>query len=183
MYLDKDEDGVFSNNYTNLVSGTSESEVTYPLPSNPVTNATAQGVLACPTNSNVGLSVAGTCNGTWDGYTRVRGRAVVVFSGGEIGQPGLYDSSIPAQYQTGLYSYKDSSGVVQYYVVLSDYDGNPLPADAALVITGCKSFSGVIGDRVEPIKISMPTSCSDADFMVKVNAVSGVIESHYRVSY
>lgn len=124
VYIDKDENGVFAAAYTNLVTGTNEGEVTYPMPSGSI------GTAACPVNSNPGLSVAGTCNARWDGYTKVRREIVIVFSGGEIGQPGSYDASIPTQYQTAVLG-ASRGGVV---VRLADYDGNPLPADASLAV-------------------------------------------------
>ena len=85
-YIDKDESGAYVAAYTNLITLTNEGETFYPLP------AGASGSTSCPSNSNVGLSVADTCNGTWDGYTKVRRSMVIVFSGGEIGQPGDYNA-------------------------------------------------------------------------------------------
>lgn len=123
-YLDKDENRTFLAAYTNLVTGTDDGDTSYPLP------AGAFGAAACPSNSNVGLSVAGTCNATWDGNTKVRRAIVVIFSGGEIGQPGAYHPSIPAVYQTVVLSASTAAVTVR----LSDYNGNPLPADAALSV-------------------------------------------------
>lgn len=148
VYIDKDESGLFAASYSNLVTGTNEGEVVYPMP------AGSTGSSACPSNSNPGRSVAGTCNGTWDGYSKVRRQIVIVFSGGEIGQPGFYDPTIPTKYQTGvLFKTRGSIGVQ-----LADYDGNPLPADAGLATevfpTGstCTAKLGdtVIGSSTEP---------------------------------
>jgi hypothetical protein len=121
-FMDKDESGTFAAAYTNLVTGTNEGEVYYPMPSG------STGLSACPSNSNLGLSVAATCNGSWDGATKVRRKMVIVFSGGEIGQPGSYDSSIPAGYRTAVLA-SSRAGIA---VRLADYDGNPLPADASI---------------------------------------------------
>ena len=55
---------------------------------------------------------------------------MVIFSGGEIGQPGAYHPSIPAVYQTVVLSASTAAVTVR----LSDYNGNPLPADAALSV-------------------------------------------------
>lgn len=122
LYLDKDENNVFHAAYTNLFTGTNEGEFIYPMPAGSV------GAAACPVNSNFGLSVASTCNGVWDGLTKVRRQMLVVFSGGEIGQPGFYDSSIPADKRTAVLSVSSGGVAVQ----LADYNGNPLPSDAAV---------------------------------------------------
>jgi hypothetical protein len=74
--------------------------------------------------------VEGTCNATWDGFTKVRRSIVVIFSGDTIGQPGSYDPTIPATKRTQTVS--ASSGAVT--VLLADLDGNPLPADATLAV-------------------------------------------------
>jgi hypothetical protein len=150
LYLDKDESGAYVASYTNLITSTNEGEVIYPMP------AGSTGLSACPTNSNVGLSVAGTCNGKWDGFTKVRRAIVIVFSGGEIGQPGKYDSSIPLNKQTATIEATNSAITVR----LADLDGNPLPADATLgttVIKGegdqCAVVGAVgpnIGSSIEP---------------------------------
>ena len=151
LYMDKDESGSFAAAYTNLVTGTNEGEVVYPMP------AGSTGSLACPSNSNVGLSVAGTCNQTWDGLTKVRRQIVIVFSGGEIGLPGSYDATIPAAYQTQVISAARGGIVVQ----LADYDGNPLPADAALSVEVIQPVGGAcaaampgtqIGSTTEPTR-------------------------------
>jgi hypothetical protein len=123
-YLDKDESRNFVAAYTNLITGTNEGEVSYPLTTG------ASGAQACPANSDIGLSVAGTCNGTWDGNTKVRRSLVVIFSGDEIGQPGSYDATIRPIHQTEVLA--RSTGAVT--VRLSDYNGNPLPAEAVLTV-------------------------------------------------
>lgn len=149
VFIDKDESSAFAAAYTNLVTGTDEGEVLYPMP------AGATGGSACPGNSNVGLSVAGTCNGQWDGYTKVRREIVIVFSGGEIGQPAFYDASIPAQFRTQVLS-ATRGGVA---VRLADYNGNPLPADASVAVeviptkdSVCEAtlFGSQIGSSTEP---------------------------------
>ena len=160
-FMDKNEDLALTTAYQNLVTDTDEGELpTYPVPDAAVGNA------ACPVNSNVGLSVAGSCNGVWNGSgsrpgggrytpTKVRRAIVIVFSGGEIGQPGWYDASIPANNQTAVLSRSRASIVVR----LADYDGNPLPADAKLSVNVRKPegsectatiLGGVIGNSTEP---------------------------------
>lgn len=148
LYMDKDESGTFAAAYTNLVTGTNEGEVAYPMP------AGSTGALSCLGSANIGLSVAGTCNQNWDGYTKVRRQIVIIFSGGEIGQPGSYDTTIPAKYQTQVVG--KSSGEIT--VLLSDYDGNPLPSDASLAVQVIPSGSvctatllgSQIGSTTEP---------------------------------
>lgn len=173
-YIDKDESGVFASAYTNLVTGTNEGEVTYP------TSAGATGTSACPVNSNVGLSVARTCNSVWNGYTKVRREIVIVFSGGEIGQPGFYSPTIPAAYQTAVLGASRSAVVVR----LADYDGNPLPADASLSVevipNGASSCSAtllgsVIGSTTEPTSHAATLKdCIAGDFILfKVTVSAG----------
>ncbi len=132
-YLDKDESGAFLSAYTNLITNTNEGESSYPMPIGSIDNAT------CPGNSNVGLSVANTCNNVWDGYSKVRRQIVIVFSGGEIGQPGDfdavsnvsgYDASIPADKRSKIITNTLSVASVR----LADRNGNSLPADAALSV-------------------------------------------------
>jgi len=182
MYIDKDEDGIFTAAYTDLQTGTAEAEETYPLPQNPVTLATAAGTSACPTNSNFGLSVAGTCNGTWDGYTLVRGKTIIVFSGGEICSPNGYDASIPSKYRTATIT--NTASFVQ--VQLADCDGNPLPADATVAISTlplivggtcavANSSAGSIGSATEPTMAwAQLTGCSSGDLInIKVTVAVG----------
>lgn len=149
LYLDKDESGLFAAAYTNLVTLTNEGEFMYPMP------VGSTGTSACPANSNLGLSVALTCNNAWDGLTKVRRQIVIIFSGGEIGQPGNYDSSIPVNSQTAVIS--TSRGGIA--VRLADYNGNPLPAAASLAVEvvapeGDKCAAtipdGQIGSTTEP---------------------------------
>lgn len=147
MYLDKDESGNFSASYSNLVTGTDDGEFIYPVP------ASAIGTSVCPSNSNVGLSVAKTCNSKWDGLTKVRRDIVIVFSGGEIGQPGDYHSTIPAKNRTQIIS-RARDGIA---VLLADLNGNPLPSNAGLAVevlggADCTAkFSGAnIGNSTEP---------------------------------
>jgi hypothetical protein len=129
LYLDKDESGQFAASYKNLVTGTDEGDFIYPMPEGTV------GTGACPTNSNIGLSVASTCNNAWDGLTKVRREIVIVFSGGEIGQPGDYDSTIPDDKHTKILT----NTALEAKVRLADRNGNPLPADAALSVEVIKA--------------------------------------------
>jgi hypothetical protein len=174
LYLDKDENGIFTAAYTNLVTHTNEGEFVYPMP------AGSTGSSACPTDANPGLSVASTCNGVWDGLTKVRRQIVIVFSGGEIGQPGGYDASIPVANRTAVMSATRTAITVR----LADYDGNPLPADAALAVavvapTGdsCSAtISGsVIGSTTEPTShVATLTNCLGGETLqFKVTVASG----------
>lgn len=175
-YVDKDENNTFVSSYQNLVTNTNEGETLIPLPSG------AAGLVACPTNSDVGLSAAGTCNGKWDGYTKVRRTMVIVFSGGDVGQPGSYDASIPSNKRTAVIS--ASKTYMQFRI--ADYDGNPMPSDATLSASispstsACKvdnGFDGVYGNTVEPREFGASlTGCNTGDsisFNVTVNAGGG----------
>lgn len=121
-FMDKNENGEFDLSYTNRVMMTNEGEFQYPI----IVSAT--GASDCPANSSIGLSSQKTCNGKWDGQTKVRRQIVIVFSGGEIGQPDLYDDSIPLDNRTKILS-SSNSGIL---VRIADYNGNPLPAVTAL---------------------------------------------------
>lgn len=182
-YLDKNESGVYESVYTNLQMLTNESENPYyPLPMG------AAGTAACPNDANTRLSVPGTCNGIWDGSTKVRKSLVVVFSGGEIAQPNDpdYDSAaIPEQYRTKLL---DNSSGNSATFRLADKNGNPLPADSVLtpVILGepgnCKidGFSNTYGSTPEPRVFTVGFSeCSKKtiNFKVTVSSESGDIPS------
>jgi hypothetical protein len=184
-YLDKDESGLFLSAYTNLVTNTNEGESTYPMPSGSI------GELVCPDNSNVGLSAANTCNNVWDGYTKVRRQIVIVFSGGKIGQPGGYDSTIPPGKRTQVF---DTSTSSRLEVQLADHDGNPLPSDASLSVqvlpstSTCKAtlLNSQIGSTIEPsIHTVTLESCGASDtvrFKSIVSSGGGTLESFYDVS-
>jgi hypothetical protein len=127
IYLDRDNNKAFEASYTNLQTGSMDSDNALSMP------AGSLGALVCSVTdiaANPGLSVEGTCNATWDGFTKVRRSIVVIFSGDTIGQPGSYDPTIPATKRTQTVS--ASSGAVT--VLLADLDGNPLPADATLAV-------------------------------------------------
>ena len=183
-YIDKDESGAFVSSYKNLVTNTDDGETFYPMP------ASSTGTTACPLNSNAGLSVGATCNGVWDGYTKVRRQIVIVFSGGEIGQPNSYDSTIPGKYRTQVISQSKGAITVQ----LSDYDGNPLPADASLSVgvipstSACKAtLQGTqIGSTTEPtIHTTTLETCATGDvirFKASVAGGSGAKESSFDVA-
>lgn len=192
-YVDKDESGVFASAYTNLVLGTNEGETLLPLPTTP---QNAAGTSACPTldtrHPNYGLSAANTCNGVWDGYTKVRRSIVIVFSGGDVGPPPLgYDASIPTKYQTQTYSASKTA----MSFLLSDYDGNPMPADATLSTTispatsTCKvdgGFDGTYGSTTEPRKFAVTlTTCNSGDivnFWVSVAVSGGIKKTGYAIT-
>ncbi len=183
-YIDKDESGVFVSSYKNLITDTDDGETFYPMP------AGSTGNTVCPTNSNAGLSVGATCNGKWDGQTKVRRQIVIVFSGGEIGQPSAYDSTIPGKYRTQVL-FKSKAVIT---VQLADYDGNPLPADTALSVavipnsSDCKvTLEGTqIGSTTEPsIHQASLETCSTGDivrFKASVTGGSGTKESSFDVT-
>lgn len=191
-YIDKDESGLFLNSYKNIKPNTDDGETFYPMPTG------STGSLACPTNSNAGLSVQSTCNGKWDGYTKVRRQIVIVFSGDEIGQPVLksatnpygYDSTIPPKYWTQVIDKSRKSITVQ----LSDYDGNPLPADADLsteIVPSTSPCTAVlggsqIGNTTEPSSHTATlTDCTASDvirFKVKVSSGSSSKSSSFDVA-
>lgn len=146
-FIDKDEDGVWTPSYTNLIRGTNEGESTYPLP------AGASGALACPSNVAMGLSKQGSCNGVWDPVTKIRRDIVIVFSGDEMGQPGLYDSSIPVDKRTAVLSESRGGALIR----LADFNGNPMPASAGLSTEvldegecTAKLQGSVVGNSTEP---------------------------------
>lgn len=159
-FMDKNEDGALTVTYKNRDTNTDEGEVSYPIA------AAAVGTSACPSNSNPRLSQPGTCNGVWNGSgtkldgsrytpTKVRRDIVIVFSGGEIGQPGLYDASIPLANRTAVLFSSRSSIIVR----LADFNGNSLPAGATLGVSvrkpdasNCtaKSLDSVIRNSTEP---------------------------------
>lgn len=150
QFMDKDENGVFDASYKNLVTLTDEGEVTYPIPE------VAIGTKACPTNSNIGLSKANTCNGKWDRLTKVRSSVVVVFSGDTLALPDEYHETIPMDKRTEILS-ATRTGIS---LRLADHNGNPLPAKATLSTEifpissdskcAAKGFDGVYGSTTEP---------------------------------
>lgn len=179
-FIDLDENGVFAGTVsglnvtatpiTQLVRGGSVLEQSFPLP------AGVQGTNTCPLVSNAGvdggLSVEGTCNSVWDGLTKVRRKITIVFSGGEIGIPsgdgtackedqgdGAFNSKIPCAKRTKII--ESTSSYME--ALISDANGNPLPADAELgysvtpTIDGCEVtplVAGKYGNTTEPIKMA-----------------------------
>lgn len=179
-YIDKDENSTFLANYKNLQVDTDEGEQAFPLPSG------VAGTAACPSNSNVGLSVANTCNGVWDQLTKVRRSIVIVFSGGEIGQPGTYHSSIPANKQTEILS----RSLTAVQVRLADSNGNPLPADATVAVevvdpdqNGCtaKMLGSVIGSTTEPTTHLATLETCNGDETVQFKVTVGTKTSSLNV--
>ncbi len=181
-FLDKDENKTFTPAYKNLVTGTDEGEVTYPI------QASAVGTQACSSNTNVGLSQANTCNGKWDGYGKVRRSITVVFSGGEIGSPSSYDATIPANKRTALLSLSSSG----FDIRLADLDGNPLPADASLSVsvvgtagTCVPTIGGTsIGSSTEPTehRVTLAGCASGQTIAVKVAVTSGSINKTSQIN-
>lgn len=171
-FIDNDENGVYSKNpYTQLIQGTQTIEQKFPLPTD--VEGTSSCVVSNASNAFVdqGLSVAGTCNNAWDGFTKVRRKIVIVFSGGEVGVPtndgqscveGVADkgfnSRIPCSKRTRLIENSSARMTAR----ISDYNGNPLPADAALGyqelsgVPGCEvvgQVTGNYGNTTEPIEM------------------------------
>jgi len=192
-YLDKDESKAFLSAYTNLVTTTNEGESSYPMPIGSIGNS------VCPDNSNVGLSAANTCNNVWDGYSKVRRQIVIVFSGGKIGQPGIYhvtdnpegyDQTIPEKNRTKVVGTATNKKIV---VQLADRDGNPLPSDASLSVqvlpstSTCKAtlLNSQIGSTIEPsIHTVTLESCGSSDtvrFKSTVTSGGDTLESFYDV--
>jgi hypothetical protein len=190
-FMDKDEDGVFTAAYKNLVTNTNDGDSNYPIA------AAAEGQANCSGGANPALSVSNTCNGEWNGSgtrpdgtpyspTKVRRSITIVFSGGEMGYPneqkagtcahssasGSYDATIPAGSRTELISCSRAGMVIR----LADRNGNPLPSDATLTTSVRKlttdstctaSLGGgatVIGNSTEPTyhQISL-TTCSSGE--------------------
>jgi len=188
-FIDNDENGVYAfSPYTQLIQGTQTIEQKVPLPTG------VEGTSSCVvSNASVdqGLSVANTCNNTWDGLTKVRRKIVIVFSGGEVGVPsgngqscvdgqsdGGFNSRIPCSKRTRLLL----SSSTYMSARVSDYNGNPLPADAVLGyqelsgISGCEvsgQVTGNYGNRTEPIVMAaiLKGTCSGGSlgFAVTVN--------------
>ncbi len=197
-FMDKNEDAIFTATYKNLVTNTDEGEVSYSIA------AAAVGTSACPTNSNVGLSRAATCNGAWNGSgtrpdgsrytpTKVRRDIVIVFSGGEIGQPGDYDASVPVTSRTTVVTRTRTLIEVR----LADLNGNPLPADATLSVNVRKPDSSdctatlqdkVIGSAIEPTAhVATLENCAGGgvetvDFKVEVTAGDAAKTSIFSVT-
>ncbi|MEN9903626.1 MAG: hypothetical protein RLZZ555_191 [Pseudomonadota bacterium] len=183
-FMDKNEDAVFTELYRNLIIGTAEGEVTYVMPPGSTEVAGTGKAMDCPDNSNVGLSQAGTCNGIWNGsgagtaLTKVRRSIVIVFSGGEIGLPGSYDTTIPSDKRTATLTSSNAAIAVR----LADLNGNPLPADAKLSVgvrpaggsSDCtaKLLGDVIGNSIEPTNhVAILEKCvggESVDFKVEV---------------
>ena len=130
LYLDRDNNKVFEAAYTNLQTGSLESDSALSMPAGSI------GALTCSITdiaANPGLSVESTCNGTWNGFTKVRRSLVLVFSGDAIGQPTgpvSYNATIPVSKRTQTVSANSSAVTVR----LADLDGNPLPADATMAV-------------------------------------------------
>ena len=185
-FIDLDENGTFQPNaITQLVRGGSVLEQSFPLP------AGVEGTAACSSVSQAGvdrgLSMDNTCNGKWDGFTKVRRKITIVFSGGEIGVPtgdGMscvngtgdkgFNSSIPCDKRTRMLNTTSSLMTAR----ISDYNGNPLPSDATLgyevspTIDGCEVtplVSGNYGNTTEPIDMSAALKgCSGGNLSFKI---------------
>lgn len=183
IYLDRDNNKIFEGAYTNLQTGSLEGDNALSMPAGSI------GALACSTTdiaANPGLSVEGTCNGTWDGFTKVRRSIVVVFSGDAVGQPASYSATIPATKRTQTVS--ASSGAVT--ALLADLDGNPLPADATIAVevilandtSTCTATLGdtAIGNALEPTQHTATlTTCGTGDrIKFVVTAPNGKVSSY-----
>jgi hypothetical protein len=181
-FIDRDEDGVYNNSYKNLQIATDSGDTSFPLP------VGVEGTATCATNLQpADLSVASTCNGVWDAHTKVRRSIVIVFSGGEILQPGNYDASIPLQYRTKTLA--QSTGSIT--VLLADGNGNPLPADASVgadVINpnsnDCAAtlLGSVIGNTTEPTVHTATLSKCDSSNAIQFKVTVGDKVSSYTVA-
>jgi len=170
-FMDKDENSTFSAAYQNLVTGTNEGEFIYPI-------GVAPGSAACPANSNVGLSAQNTCNGVWNGATKVRRQIVIIFSGGEIGQPSFYHPTIPLDKQTAVLTAARNGLVVR----LADFNGNPLPSNASLSVEVLNSFGSCsarllgnsVGNSTEPtLHQIVLDQCSGGEVVLLKAAIQG----------
>lgn len=178
LYIDKGENGRFDASYSNIQTGTFEGDQPLSMPAN------TTGNLACSTTdiaANPGLSREGTCNGVWNGFTRLRKQILIVFSGGEIGQPGAYSVTIPVGNRTEVISSSLSAVTVR----LADLNGNPLPADATLEVAALPALTDgacaatlegtLIGSTTEPtIHTAILKDCVAGDAVVfKATVTSG----------
>jgi hypothetical protein len=180
-YLDKDESLDFAASYRNLVTLTDEGEVTYPIP------AAAMGTKGCPTNSNIGLSVANTCNGKWDRLTKVRRSIVIVFSGNTIGDPSFYHDSIPVDKRTKTIASSKTGITVQ----LADGNGNPLPAGSPVAVEvqkvnpdgecAAKLFGSAVPNTTEPSWHSVSLEKCDSGDTILFTVLVEDIKSGYAV--
>ena len=183
IYLDRDNNKVFEGAYTNLQTGSLESDNALSMPAGSI------GSLTCGTTdiaANPGLSVEGTCNAIWDGFTKVRRSLVVVFSGDAIGQPGSYSTTIPVSKRTQTVS-ANASAVT---ALLADLDGNPLPADATTAVevilandtSTCSALLAdtTIGNASEPTQHTAAlTTCGTGDrIKFVVTAPNGRVSSY-----
>jgi|GEM_PF-950923 len=201
-FIDADENGIHEPSYSRLIAGGIAEEQSFPLPDG------VEGTKPCLINNaavDFGLSVTNTCNGVWDGFTKVRRKIVVVFSGDEIGVPTKpmaadcvngsvdkqFNSQIPCSKRTGVTDMRTTSTTTTSgttkttftqttYIEarVSDYNGNPLPADATLSysettgIEECKlspAVSGNYGNTTEPIVMATGLSgCGGGRLAFKV---------------
>ncbi len=174
IYLDKNEDGLFTSSYSGLVPASSEGDQELPM-----TDATgaAIGNVACAGVLNTGLSMANTCNARWDGFTKVRRSLVVIFSGAHIGDPDAYDDSIPERYRTEVLSVTAASALIR----LADQNGNPLPAGSSVAVENLDgsrcagTLTGQYGNTTEPRTFFIPLKdCASGDSMaISVTTTSG----------
>ncbi|MSQ75793.1 MAG: hypothetical protein EXR34_08490 [Rhodoferax sp.] len=186
LYLDRDNNKVFEAAYINVQTQSLESDTALSMPAGSV------GAKACGATdiaANPGLSVEGTCNGTWDGFAKVRRSIVVVFSGDAIGQPAGYSITIPVTKRTQTVSASSSAVTVQ----LADLDGNRLPADATIAVkvilandtSTCTATLGdtTIGKDLEPSRHTAAlTTCGTGDKIQFVVTAPNSRESSYTVA-
>lgn len=186
LYLDRDNNKVFQAAYINVQTQSLESDTALSMPAGSVD---AKACSATDIAANPGLSVEGTCNGTWDGFTKVRRSIVVVFSGDAIGQPAGYSITIPVTKRTQTVSASSSAVTVQ----LADLDGNPLPADATIAVkvilandtSTCAATLGdtTIGKDLEPTRHTAAlTTCGTGDKIQFVVTAPNSRESSYAVA-
>jgi hypothetical protein len=180
LYIDKGGNARFDASYSNFQTGTFEGDQPLPMPAN-TTGGTACRITDIA--ANPGLSREDTCNGVWNGFTRIRKQILIVFSGGEIGQPLAYDATIPLQYRTAVISSSLSAVTVR----LADLNGNPLPADATVEVSTLPALTdgscaatlegSLIGSTTEPtLHTAVLKDCAAGDAVVfKVSVTSGSV--------
>jgi hypothetical protein len=216
-YLDKNEDLSYTASYASLVGARSESEETYPIATGAIGSAACAGTWnmglsrlnTCNSEWNgSGLKTDGT------NYvpTKVRKSIVVIFSGGEIGFPKSqntdfscnesslpddpttlsvvegYDSRIPQEKHTKLLSCSRSGMTIR----LADWNGNPLPADAALSVAlsnvpdgdkcSAKLSTEVIGNAIEPTTVGvLLSSCLGGERVTLTATVPNGVASTFGI--
>ncbi len=216
-YLDKNEDLKYTAAFKNL-DDRDEGEETYSIAAGAVGSSSCAGTWNMGLSKTDSDAGTGTCNGEWNGSglksdgvtrytpTKVRKSIVVVFSGGEVGVPKSqsttcehslsdgstsaqsYDDRIPVANRTQLLSCARTGMSVR----LADWNGNPLPADAALAATvrqpadgecAASLTSSVVGNSPEPTTVGvLLEKCTGVGEYVDVKATVSADDGSSKVS-